>query len=148
MLPPKQWKPFGAIRSMITHAQIPDHGMSRVGVTTGYSINSTSDAHWATHRHQTDVLSAAVTQLHPNTTKPVYYTHGSTEHKHSLSEVKNMRNNSGGVEENYNISQTLNYCVHQSSWHFWNILLDNENRNTSQYCYNRRRGYHTYIQGV
>jgi len=36
-----------------------------------------------------------------------------------------MRNNSGGVEESYNISKTLNYFVPQSSWHFWNILLDN-----------------------
>jgi hypothetical protein len=37
-----------------------------------------------------------------------------------------MRNNSGGVEEGYNISQTLDYCVAQSSRHFWNIPLDNE----------------------
>jgi hypothetical protein len=90
--------------------------MSWGDANTDYSINSTSDTNWA----------AAVTQLHVNISKPVYYTHGSMQHKHSNSwGEEHMRYNSGGVQESYNTSQTLNYFVPQSSWHFWNFFLDN-----------------------
>ena len=55
-----------------------------------------------------------------------------------------MRNNSGGVEESHNISQTLTTVFHRaadiSETFFWIM----KNRNISQRYYNRRREQHTY----
>jgi hypothetical protein len=73
------------MQEALTQAQIHNHGLSWVDTNTDYSTNSTSDTNWATHQQQTDVSSAAVTQLHVNISKPVYYTHGSMQHKYSNS---------------------------------------------------------------